>query len=157
MKEDATLFILGYKKQHFKENQVFYYIFQEFLDQMIPYFECEVDDVENYYIKSHDLFKQNFSYFDIKFFEEKKEITLDYLLGFLKSWSAYLNFLAKHNEDISKGSVKDPLYVLKNKILQEIKQIKKQNSDIVENNENSRYNDTKFEFFNFYFMITLKN
>jgi len=148
LKENGVLCILGYQKQHFKPEDSFYNIFQNFFEYIKPYFDCNADENDNFYLNSHNLFKNNFEFFDLKFFEEKIEINLDFLITLLKSWSAYNNFIKKKSEKED-----DPLNNLITDFEKELrkKHVGKDNllkEDIMK---------IKFDYYNFYFMITLKN
>ncbi len=81
----------------------------------------------------------------MKFYEEKIEINIDFLINLLKSWSAYINYMKKKNEKDF-----DPLVVLKSEFEEKLKE---QNN----NKENFDITKIKFDYYNFYFMIALNN
>jgi len=145
LKSNGSLFIIGYQKQHFKKESSYYGIFQKFFEFVKPYFDCNADENDNYYINSHSLFIEKFKNFDLKFYEEKIEIDLEFLLSFLKSWSAYVNYMKKKNE-----KDEDPLIILKKEFQDEIRKLNKEKDfkDIMK---------IKFDYYNFYFMITLND
>lgn len=146
MSEKGTLCILGYQKQHFKKENFYYSIFEKFFQFIKPYFECDADESDKYYINSHSLFNEKFAKFDLKTFEEKISIDLQFLICFLKSWSAYFNFMKSEKVSLKE----DPIEVLKTEFLDELRR----------NNSGCSDEDLmkiKFDYYNFYFMINLSD
>jgi SAM-dependent methyltransferase len=137
LKPNGTFIIIGYKKQHFKNDNgdYLYDIFQEFIDFIKPFFECDADETDNAYPNSKQLFKDNFEINDTFFNEEKIEIELETLEAFVASWSAYVNY-----KKLGKSENEDPLIKLKEKFL-----------NVLSNKEIK-----KIDFYNFYFLIKLK-
>jgi hypothetical protein len=97
LRENGTVGIFAYKKQHFKVGEPLYLAFEEYFQLIKPYFECDTDNNDNNYYKFN--FKKYFQMQEPKFFEEETLISLNKLITFLQSWSAYYNYKKSRNED----------------------------------------------------------
>ena len=143
--KNGILCILGYKKQHFRKEHFLFEIFENFINLLKPYFECDVEETDSAFPNSQELFKQNFKNFEIKYFEEKIEINLDFFISFLKSWSGYVNFIKKNKEK------DDPLLQFRKNCEIKLKEKFCKNHDYID------FGEIKFDFYNFYFVILLKD
>ena len=132
LKDDGTVGIIGYKKQHFLNSDPLYQVFEEYINLLRPYFECDIDNNDNDYYKFN--FKKYFEKREVKHFNEESTISLNQFINFLKSWSGYYNYKKEKNED--------PLI----KFRAECKEILKSDDDD---------DEIKINFYNFYFVIIL--
>lgn len=125
-----------------------YKYFEFAIQKLIPYFECDVENNDNAYIKSLGNIKSVFNIevdtterIEAKYFTEETEISAEKLLNFVKSWSAYINF-----KKINQNENDDPVIHLKCNIMKFLK---------IKNEEELR--ETKIKFSNFYFVLVIKN
>ena len=131
IRDDGTIAIFAYKKQHFKNCDPLYDAFEDYFKLIKPFFECDTDNNDNDYYKFD--FKRYFKTEEIKYFTEESTISLNKLIDFLKSWSAYYNYKKAKNDD--------PLVRFK----ETCKDILKSDND----------DEINIRFYNFYFAIIL--
>lgn len=142
LKENGCLAIVGYKKQHFPIDHPLYHIFEDFIQTINPFFEFDVDNVDNAYHKTHDKMKKYFNICEVKYFTEKSEIPITKLFDFLKSWSGYYKLLKTHSTD---ANFIDPIEAFRIEC-REVLNYKEENE-----------NEMMIEFTNFYYLLILKN
>ncbi len=94
------------------------------------------------------MFKANFASYDLKFYEEKVSINLEFLICLVKSWSAYYNFINKKS-----ASEEDPLEIFKNEFLDALRKI----CGSCSGRSNEELMKVQFDYYNFYFVICLNN
>ena len=131
LKDDGIIGIIGYRKQHFLNSDALYQVFENYINLIRPFFECDIDNNDNNYYKFN--FKKYFKIEEVKHYTEESTISLNQLLKFMQSWSAYYNYKKEKKED--------PLIKFKD----ECKVILKCEDD-------EKMNIT---FYNFYFVIIL--
>jgi ubiquinone/menaquinone biosynthesis C-methylase UbiE len=95
LKEGGVLVLAGYSKEHFDKTEQpdLYKILDKTIKRLLPYFECDIDNNDNAYYKSHESIKKIFpGEFVTKHYIETAEVPLNTLFGLLRSWSAYNNY-----------------------------------------------------------------
>jgi SAM-dependent methyltransferase len=142
LRDNGTLILAGYKKQHFieEEQHELYEMFQNVLNKLIPYFECDVDNNDNAYYKSMDNIQNVFKSKKIwkKYYQESCEINVDRLFDFLRTFSAFINYKKRNNsEDVLEDFCKELMSYFKVSNQDELKEI-------------------KIKFYNFYFVIFIE-
>ncbi len=97
LRDNGTIAIFAYRKQHFLKTDPLYQPFEDYFQLIKPYFECDTDNNDNNYYKTN--FDKYFEKEEVKYFTEESTISLNKLIDFLKSWSAYYNYKKAKNED----------------------------------------------------------
>ena len=142
LSNEGILVIAGYKKQHFDEvtQPDLNSFFESIIKFLLPYFECNVANIDSGYVSSFQKFKKYFSNIDgPKWFTEQSQIGMNKLSIFLKSWSAYVNY----KKSLSHGQ-KDILDVMEEKLRQSYNLSQEDDLDQIQE-----------KFYNYYFIIFL--